>query len=40
MEVLEVSSAAGGGTGGAGEGGTRGGETGVLTSAAGKVEEK
>ena len=33
MEVLGVSSAAGGGTGGTG-----GGETGVLTSASGNVE--
>ena len=38
MEVLGVSSAAGGGTGGVKEGGTGGSETGVLTSTSGKVE--
>ena len=37
---MEVLGAAGGGTGGTGEGGIGGGETGVLTSASGKVERE
>ena len=40
MEVLGVSSAASGGTGGTGEGRTGGSETGVLTSTSGKVERE